>query len=83
MVLWNDLWKISYGPTSTFTEGGTVPVPSTSQEDLEKVAARFLSASVAFYQFYTDFVALYDAISFSHSLFGRLLLASDIYAICA
>jgi RNA polymerase II-associated protein 1 len=52
--------------------GGTVP--STRQEDLEKVAARFLGSSVPFYQYYTDFVALYDAISFSHPLFGRLLL---------
>ena len=52
--------------------GGTVPL--TRQEDLEKVAARFLGSSVPFYQYYTDFVALYDAISFSHPLFGRLLL---------
>ena len=49
-------------------------VPSTRHEDLEKVAARFLGASVPFYQYYTDFVALYDAISFSQPLFGRLLL---------
>ena len=49
-------------------------VPSTGHEDLEKVAARFLGASVPFYQYYTDFVALYDATSFSHPLFGRLLL---------
>ena len=49
-------------------------VSSTRHEDLEKVAARFLGASVPFYQYYTDFVALYDAISFSHPLFGRLLL---------
>jgi len=44
------------------------------QEDLEKVAARFLGPSVPFFQFYTDFVALYDAISFSHPLFAALLL---------
>ena len=49
-------------------------VPSNRHEDLEKVAARFLGASVPFYQYYTDFVALYDAISFSQPLFGRLLL---------
>lgn len=50
-------------------------VPSTrDEEELEKVAARFLGASVPFYQYYTDFVALYGAISFSHPLFGRLLL---------
>jgi hypothetical protein len=29
---------------------------------------------VPFYQFYTDFVALYDGISFSHPQFARLLL---------
>ena len=48
--------------------------PTFSSEDLEKVAVRFLGPSTPFYQFYTDFVALYDAISFSHPLFGRLLL---------
>ena len=48
--------------------------PSARHEDLEKVSARFLGASVPFYQYYTDFVALYDAISFSHPLFARLLL---------
>ena len=54
----------------------TTAVPSSSRphEDLEKVAARFLGASVPFYQYYTDFVALYGAISFSHPLFARLLL---------
>ncbi|EGN97918.1 hypothetical protein SERLA73DRAFT_91073 [Serpula lacrymans var. lacrymans S7.3] len=43
------------------------------RDDLEKVAASFLGSSTPFYQFYTDFVALYDAISFSHPLFARLL----------
>ncbi|KAF8877152.1 hypothetical protein CPB84DRAFT_1795262 [Gymnopilus junonius] len=42
---------------------------SASQEDLEKVASKFLGPSVPFFQWYTDFVALYDAISFSHSLY--------------
>lgn len=42
--------------------------------DLEKISARFLGPSVPFFQFYTDFVGLYDAISFSHLLFARLLL---------
>lgn len=49
-------------------------VPSISQENLEQVAIPFLGASTPFYQYYTDFVALYDAISFSHPLFARLLL---------
>lgn len=46
----------------------------SAQEDLEKVAVRFLGPSTPFYQYYTDFVALYDAISFSHPLFARLIL---------
>ncbi|KAF9267475.1 hypothetical protein L218DRAFT_941506 [Marasmius fiardii PR-910] len=45
-----------------------------SQTTLEEVAAGFLSSSSTFYQYYTDFVALYDSISFSHPLFARLLL---------
>ncbi|KAF4577461.1 hypothetical protein EYR40_003001 [Pleurotus pulmonarius] len=42
--------------------------------DLEEVAARFLGAGTPFYQYYQDFVGLYDAISFSHPIFARLLL---------
>ncbi|KAF9012860.1 hypothetical protein BDZ89DRAFT_1077231 [Hymenopellis radicata] len=42
-------------------------------DDLEVVAKRFLGAT-PFYQYYTDFVALYDAVSFAHPLFTRLLL---------
>ncbi|KAF9026536.1 hypothetical protein BDZ89DRAFT_1067514 [Hymenopellis radicata] len=42
-------------------------------DDLEVVARRFLGAT-PFYQYYTDFVALYDAVSFAHPLFTRLLL---------
>jgi hypothetical protein len=49
-------------------------ISSSQQEDLEKVASRFLGPSVPFFQFYTDFVALYDGISFSHPLFSLLLL---------
>lgn len=41
---------------------------------LEDVSRTFLGSQTSFYQFYTDFVALYDAISFFHSLFGRLLI---------
>jgi hypothetical protein len=51
------------------------PIPSLpNEEDLEQVAARFLGPSVPFFQFYTDFVALYDSVSFSHPLFANLLL---------
>ncbi|KAI0265687.1 hypothetical protein BC834DRAFT_174223 [Gloeopeniophorella convolvens] len=44
------------------------------QDDIEAAAARFLGAGTPFFQFYTDFVALYDAVSFAHPLFGALLL---------
>jgi hypothetical protein len=45
-----------------------------NEEDIEQVAARFLGPSVPFFQFYVDFVALYDSVSFSHPLFANLLL---------
>jgi RNA polymerase II-associated protein 1 len=48
-------------------------VPAATIGDLEEVATRFLGKT-PFYQYYTDFLALYDAISFSHPLFARLLL---------
>jgi hypothetical protein len=44
------------------------------QDNLELAASRFLGAGTPFFQFYTDFVALYDAISFGHPLFAALLL---------
>ncbi|KAH7104002.1 hypothetical protein BKA62DRAFT_695308 [Auriculariales sp. MPI-PUGE-AT-0066] len=43
---------------------------------LETVATRYLGPDTPFYQFYSDFVALYDAISFAHPLFGALLIPS-------
>ena len=49
-------------------------VSPNTREDLEKVAMTFLGSTTPFYQYYTDFVALYDAISFAHPLFARLLL---------
>ncbi|KAL0580108.1 hypothetical protein V5O48_001884 [Marasmius crinis-equi] len=52
----------------------STPSPSHSLSTLEEVAVGFLGASTPFYQYYTDFVALYDSISFSHPLFARLLL---------
>ncbi|KAJ7045065.1 hypothetical protein C8F04DRAFT_1067585 [Mycena alexandri] len=52
-----------------------IPSPPTqTQPDLEQVALRFLGPATPFYQYYTDFVALYDAISFAHPTFARLLL---------
>ncbi|KAJ7223197.1 hypothetical protein GGX14DRAFT_657639 [Mycena pura] len=51
-----------------------VAASSAPPSDLEQVSMAFLGAHTPFYQFYTDFVALYDAISFSDPTFARLLL---------
>ncbi|KAJ7139403.1 hypothetical protein C8R44DRAFT_764386 [Mycena epipterygia] len=65
-------------PFTVAASSGSVPSPvipsPPSQPDLEQVAVRFLGGSTPFYQYYTDFVALYDAISFSHPTFAQLLL---------
>ncbi|KAF8158446.1 hypothetical protein B0H34DRAFT_797833 [Crassisporium funariophilum] len=58
----------------SFASAVVRPALPSNQGDLEKAATRFLGSSVPFFQYYTDFVALYDAISFSHPLFARLLL---------
>ena len=58
-----------------YAYGTNPPFPTGPEaEDVEQVAARFLGPSVPFFQFYTEFVALYDAISFGHPLFASLLL---------
>ncbi|TFK74733.1 hypothetical protein BDN72DRAFT_629177 [Pluteus cervinus] len=68
---------VTQGWTRTTNPSGPPSLlPNTSQasrSDLEKVATRFLGGT-PFYQFYTDFIALYDAISFSHPTFARLLI---------
>ena len=46
----------------------------SKEEDLESIAIRFLGSGTPFYQYYTDFVHLYDAISFGHPAFSKLLL---------
>ena len=46
----------------------------SKEEDLESIAVRFLGSGTPFYQYYTDFVHLYDAISFGHPAFSKLLL---------
>lgn len=52
----------------------TTPViPPATHGSLEEISVQFLGKT-PFYQYYTDFVALYDAISFSDPLFARLLL---------
>ncbi|KAG6890583.1 hypothetical protein C0992_000401 [Termitomyces sp. T32_za158] len=60
-----------YTTLSRSSSGPVIPTPI--RPDLEQVATRFLGTT-PFYQYYTDFVALYDAISFSHPLFASLLL---------
>ena len=64
------LMQMLLGPFEYGSASSSLP-----RDDLEKVAARFLGESVPLYQYYTDFVALYDSISFSHPIFARLLLA--------
>ncbi|KAI0292198.1 hypothetical protein B0F90DRAFT_1941691 [Multifurca ochricompacta] len=56
------------------SNGLSASATSDEQDNLELAAARFLGSGTPFYQFYTDFVALYDAISFGHPLFSALLL---------
>ncbi|THU78396.1 hypothetical protein K435DRAFT_973548 [Dendrothele bispora CBS 962.96] len=52
------------------------PLSNASSElTLEETSLPFLGPSnTPFYQFYTDLVGLYDAISFSHPLFGKVLI---------
>ncbi|KAG2075187.1 hypothetical protein BDR04DRAFT_1092054 [Suillus decipiens] len=60
-----------------FTLGATsASSPSSKLPDinLEQASLPFLGSGTPFYQFYTDFLALYDAISFSHPIFASLLL---------
>lgn len=47
---------------------------SDTGASLEEVAKPFLGSGTPFYQYYTDFVGLYDSISFSHPVFARLLI---------
>ena len=57
-------------PFSFAESGKPRKVPS---EDIEVVARDYLGRATPMYQFYTDFVAPYDAISYSHHTFARLL----------
>ncbi|KAJ7919333.1 hypothetical protein B0H13DRAFT_1708973 [Mycena leptocephala] len=66
---------VSANSTSTTDAPSSPVIPSSpAQPDLEEVSVGFLGAGTPFYQYYTDFVALYDAISFAHPTFARLLL---------
>lgn len=66
------LGPFTLAASTSSAPGSALPLPAN--EDPEKVAVHFLGSSTPFYQYYTDFVALYDAISFSQPLFSRLLL---------
>lgn len=71
--LWVTRWMEDLLKPFTYTEVGSYR--STEEPpSLELVSKPFLGERIPFYQFYNDFVALYDAISFSHPIFGRLLL---------
>ncbi|KAH8993067.1 hypothetical protein EDB86DRAFT_3103334 [Lactarius hatsudake] len=54
--------------------GLSASAASDEQDDLELAASRFLGTGMPFFQFYSDLVALYDAVSFGHPLFAALLL---------
>lgn len=46
----------------------------SSNATLDTIAKAFLGFDQSFYQFYSDFIGLYDSASFGHELFGTLLL---------
>ncbi|ORY33039.1 hypothetical protein BCR39DRAFT_520876 [Naematelia encephala] len=52
----------------------TTTTTTTTTTNLEMAAMPFLGDSVPFFQFWTDFVSLYEAISFSDTRFGQLVL---------
>lgn len=58
----------------TFVAALSLPAPRPEGPSLEEVGTSFLGSGTPFYQYYTDFVGLYDSISFGHPLFSRLLL---------
>ncbi|GJE92561.1 hypothetical protein PsYK624_087160 [Phanerochaete sordida] len=58
----------------SFAAAQSLPAPAAQGPSLEDIAKPFLGAGTPFYQYYTDFAGLYDAVSFGHALFGRLLL---------
>ncbi|KAJ7245123.1 hypothetical protein B0H12DRAFT_1127908 [Mycena haematopus] len=64
----------SSASTSAVVPSSPVIPSPPAKSNLEDVAIGFLGAGTPFYQYYTDFVALYDAISFAHPTFARLLL---------
>ncbi|KAG8902837.1 hypothetical protein FRB99_004033 [Tulasnella sp. 403] len=68
---------------SNATTSPTISTSVTPRVSLESIAIPYLGISTPFYQFYTDFLGLYDSISFGHATFGALLippLANAIYS---
>ncbi|OCF56104.1 hypothetical protein L486_06045 [Kwoniella mangroviensis CBS 10435] len=55
-------------------EVGDGDVNAQGQGELEIISIPFLGTGVPFYQFYQDFLQLYESISFSDPLFTQLLL---------
>lgn len=61
-------------PFTLVAASASSPSSKLPDIDLEQASLPFLGSGTPFYQFYTDFLALYDAISFSHPTFASLLL---------
>ncbi|KAG8955426.1 hypothetical protein FRC04_008777 [Tulasnella sp. 424] len=65
----------------------TNPPPAANRNfppSLERTALPYLGAATPFFQFYSDFLGLYDGVSFGHPTFGALLippLANSTYPI--
>ena len=70
--LTQDVHKIT--DTEKGSEIEIMPHSTISTVNLEETGKRSLGEQVPFFQFYTDFLALYEAISFSHPIFAQLLL---------
>ncbi|GHJ89922.1 hypothetical protein NliqN6_6324 [Naganishia liquefaciens] len=48
--------------------------PSSKIENMADIAKSFLGTATTFYQFYYDFIELYESISLGHKIFGQLAL---------
>ncbi|KAG1781002.1 hypothetical protein EV702DRAFT_1250552 [Suillus placidus] len=64
----------SSSPFTLSAASALLPFSTLPDIDLDQASLPFLGSGIPFYQFYTDFLALYDAISFSHPIFASLLL---------
>ncbi|WWD21214.1 hypothetical protein CI109_105698 [Kwoniella shandongensis] len=69
-------WMSSLMAKLVNTDSTTVNSNATNiAAPLEVVSLPFLGSGVPFFQFYTDFLALYEAISFSDTLFAQCVIA--------